>query len=140
MSTKIAELAVGDRHEADVVEDLSRTQIVMYAGASGDFNPLHTDEVYATQVAGYPTVLAHGGLTVGLTAKLITDWLADAEMTRFGVRFHQQVWPGATLTARATVTSVSVADGRAVVDIDLETVDEQGRRVLSGYAQVRDLA
>ena len=100
---KLAELSVGDRYEATVVQELSRTQIVMYAGASGDYNPLHTDEVYATQVAGYPSVLAHGQLTMGLTAKVITDWIDDGELSGFGVRFRQQVWPGDTLTSTATV-------------------------------------
>ena len=83
---RIADLAVGDQHEAQVAAELSRTQIVMYAGASGDYNPLHTDEVYATKVAGYPSVIAHGQLTMGLTAKVVTDWIEDGELTGFGVR------------------------------------------------------
>lgn len=136
---KIHELAVGDRHEADVVEDLSRTQIAMYAGASGDFNPMHSDEIYATQVGGYPTVFAHGALSMGLTAKLVTDWLDDGEITAFGVRFRRQVWPGDTLTARATVTATGSDEGRAMVELDLETVNQQGQPVVSGYARVRSL-
>jgi acyl dehydratase len=139
VSTKIGELAVGDRHEADVAEDLSRTQIAMYAGASGDFNPLHSDEVYATQIAGYPTVLAHGAMTMGLPARLVTDWLDEGEITGFGVRFHRQVWPGDTLTARATVTATRSDQGRAVVELDLETVNQQGQQVVTGYARVRSL-
>lgn len=137
---KIHELAVGDRHEDVVVEDLTRTQIVMYAGAAGDFNPLHSDEVYATQVAGYPSVIAHGALTMGLTARMITDWLSAGEITRFGVRFHRQVWPGDTLTTSATVTATGTDDdGRAVVELDLETIDQHGQRIVSGYARVRAL-
>ena len=50
-----------------LVDDLTRTQIVQYAGASGDYNPLHTDEKFATEVAGYPRVFAHGMLTMGMT-------------------------------------------------------------------------
>jgi acyl dehydratase len=135
---KVHELAVGDRHGDVVVEDLTRTEIVMYAGASGDFNPLHSDEVYATQVAGYPSVIAHGALTMGLTARLITDWLDDGEVTGFGVRFHRQVWPGDTLTASATVTAAGTDDdGHAAVELDLETIDQRGQRVVSGYARVR---
>jgi acyl dehydratase len=56
-----------------VVEDLKRTQIVQYAGASGDFNPGHTDEIYAVHVAGPPSVFGHGMLTMALTGKLLTD-------------------------------------------------------------------
>jgi acyl dehydratase len=137
--TKISELAVGDRHEHVVVSDLTRTRIVIYAGASGDFNPLHSDEVYATRVARYPTVIAHGALTMGLTARLVTDWLDDGVLTKFGVRFHRQVWPGDTLTASATVLDVTTEDGLAVIELDLETVDQNGQRVVSGYARVRAL-
>ena len=60
MALKASTLKVGDTHKECVVENLSRTQIVQYAGASGDYNPLHSDEVYTTQVAGYPSVFAHG--------------------------------------------------------------------------------
>jgi acyl dehydratase len=136
---RIHDLAVGDRHEADVVQNLSRAQIAMYAGASGDFNPLHSDEVYATLVAGYPTVFAHGALTMGLTARLVTDWLDDGEITGFGVRFHRQVWPGDTLTARATVRSSGSDQDRAVVELDLETVNQQGQQVVTGYARLRSI-
>ena len=59
-------LKVGDTVEQVVVDGLTRTQLVMYAGASCDFNPLHTDEVYATQVAGFPSVFGHGMLTMAL--------------------------------------------------------------------------
>src|SRR6195952_201347 len=104
MALKASALIVGETHSECVVENLSRTQLVMYAGASGDYNPLHTDEVYATQVAGYPTVIGHGALTMGVTAKLVTDWLADGKMIAFGVRFQRQVWPGDTLTASAVVS------------------------------------
>ena len=62
-------LNIGDSYEEVVVDDLTRTQLVMYAGASGDYNPLHTDEIYTTQIAGYQTVFAHGMLPMGLTGK-----------------------------------------------------------------------
>ena len=56
----------GDRFRGVLVEGLTRTQIVRYAGASGDFNPLHTDERYAVEVGGLRSVMAHGMLTAGL--------------------------------------------------------------------------
>lgn len=135
---RIAELKVGDRQEAQVVGELSRTQIVMYAGASGDYNPLHTDEVYATEVAGYPSVIAHGQLTMGVTAKVVTDWIEDGELTGFGVRFARQVWPGDTLTAQATVTAVHNENGRVAVELDVSTVNQDGEPVVAGYARLRE--
>ena len=65
MSLKTKDLKLGDVYEELVVENLSRTQLVMYSGASGDYNPLHTDEIYTTEVAGYPSVFAHGKACVG---------------------------------------------------------------------------
>ena len=77
-------LTVGHSHSAVVVENLSRTQIVQYAGASGDYNPVHSDEVFATQVAGYPTVFAHGMLTMGLTGTMLTDFVGDGRLLDYG--------------------------------------------------------
>ena len=102
---RIADLQEGDSRTAVVVDGLTRTQLVMYAGASGDYNPLHTDEVYATQVAGYDSVIAHGQLTMGLTATVVTGWVDEADLGAFGVRFKNQVLPGDTLTVTATVVS-----------------------------------
>ena len=72
MALKASALKVGDTHSERVVENLSRTQIVQYAGASGDYNPLHTDEKFTQEIAGYPTVFAHGMLTMGRAIKVVT--------------------------------------------------------------------
>ena len=109
------DLSVGKEHEAVLVENLSRTQIVQYAGASGDFNPIHHDEVFA-QKAGYPSVFAHGMLSMGLTGTLLTEWLGDGVLRSFGVRFVRQVWPGDTLTAKATVQSLTPGEGEGLVE------------------------
>ena len=134
MALKASELKAGDTHEAILVENLSRTQIVQYAGASGDYNPLHTDEVFATKAAGYPTVFAHGMLTMGMTGRLVTDFVGDGRLTRYGGRFTSQVWPGDTLTGTATVDEVREEDGRKIVDLTVRTVNQDGAEVFSGYA------
>jgi acyl dehydratase len=123
----------GDTHEAVVVDDLTRTQLVQYAGASGDYNPLHTDEVYATKVAGYPTVFAHGMLTMAMTGRVVTDLFGADNVTRFGARFVSQVWPGDTLTVTATVGEVR--DG--IAEVGLSTKNQNGEEVLAGYASAR---
>jgi acyl dehydratase len=130
-------LRVGDVHEAVVVDNLTRTQIVQYAGASGDYNPLHTDEVFATQVAGYPSVFAHGMLTMGMTGRMLTDYVGDGRLVRFGGRFTAQVWPGDTLTAMATVTSLEERDGMATVELDIATKNQDGTDVFTGTASAR---
>ena len=133
MALSASKLNVGDVHTARLVEDLKRTQIVQYAGASGDYNPLHTDEVFTTKVAGYPSVFAHGMLTMGMTGKMLTDLVGPTRLTKYGVRFTSQVWPGDTLEATATVKAVN--GDRA--EFDVKTVNQDGVEVLSGYAEAR---
>jgi len=133
MALSASKLKVGETHSAQIVDDLKRTQIVQYAGSSGDYNPLHTDEIFTTKVAGYPSVFAHGMLTMGMTGKMLTDYVGDARLTKYGVRFTSQVWPGDTLEATATVKEVG--DGRALFDV--ETKNQNGVVVLSGYAEAR---
>ena len=133
MALKAADLNVGDTYTECLVEDLKRTQIVQYAGASGDYNPLHTDEIFTTEVAKYPSVFAHGMLTMGMTGRMLTNYVGDGRLTKYGVRFTSQVWPGDTLNSTATVESVE--DG--LVNLNLTTTNQEGATVLSGYAQAR---
>jgi acyl dehydratase len=137
MTLRASELNVGDSRTEVVVDNLSRTRIVMYAGASGDYNPLHTDEIYVTQVAGYPSVFAHGMLSMGATGKLLTDWVGDGQLTKYGVRFVNQVWPGDTLTATATVEAVRDDDGQHYADFAIITVNQDGKPVVTGTATAR---
>ncbi len=128
------DLEVGAQREEVVSDGVTRTQIVQYAGASGDFNPIHHDEVFATQVAGYPSVFAHGMLTMALTGKLLTDWLGDGVLRAFGVRFVKQVFPGDALTAQATVKSLAEEDGEGRVELELVTRNQRGEPVVTGNA------
>ena len=137
MALSASQLKIGDVHTARLVDDLSRTQIVQYAGASGDYNPLHTDEIFTTKVAGYPSVFAHGMLTMGMTGKMLTDYVGDARLTKYGVRFTSQVWPGDTLDSKATVKALTEKDGVKLVELDVSTTNQNGVEVLSGYAEAR---
>ena len=133
MALKASDLNIGDTYSESLVEDLKRTQIVQYAGTSGDYNPLHTDEIFTTKVAGYPTVFAHGMLTMGMTGGMLTNYVGDGRLTKYGVRFTNQVWPGDSLTGTATVESVEGDIARFAV----ETKNQDGTVVLSGYAEAR---
>jgi acyl dehydratase len=137
MALKASALSVGDTHSEVVVDDLTRTQLVMYAGTSGDYNPLHTDDVYTREVAGYPGVFAHGMLSMGLTGKMLTNYVGDGRLKKFGVRFTNQVWPGDTLTSTAKVVEIRDEDGDKVVDLALETVNQGGKTVVTGSATAR---
>jgi acyl dehydratase len=137
MTLRTSDIKVGLSHRAVVVENLTRTQIVQYAGASGDYNPLHTDEIFATQVAGYPSVFAHGMLTMGMTGKMLTDYVGEGRLTLFGGRFTSQVWPGDTLTAIATVVAIRKEGSGTVADFDVVTQNRDGIVVFNGSATAR---
>jgi len=137
MGLRADEIEVGETRETVLVEDLTRTRIVQYAGASGDYNPLHTDELFAREAAGFPTVFAHGMLTMGMTGRIVTDWVGAERLTSYGARFVGQVWPGDTLTATATVQAIREEDGRALVDLSVVTRNQRGEEVLTGTATAR---
>ena len=134
MALKASEIKIGDSREEVLVEDLKRTQLVMYAGASGDYNPLHTDEVYSREAAGYPGVFAHGMLTMGMTGRVVTNWVGAVNVKKFGVRFTNQVWPGDSLTGTATVTDIREEGGRILADFKVDTVNQKGDTVVTGTA------
>lgn len=137
MALRASELKVGDTYSEEVCKNLSRTQIVQYAGASGDYNPLHSDEIFTTQIAGYPSVFAHGMLSMGMTGRMLTNYVGDGRLTSYGVRFTSQVFPGATLTATATIEAIREEGGEHFVDISVSTKDEEGVEVIKGQASAR---
>ena len=112
---------------------LTRTDLVMYAGASGDFNPMHTDEVAAKE-AGLPGVFGHGMFTAGLLGKALTDYVGVGNLTRYKVRFTKQTWPGETLTAKITVASKRDEGGDHLVDLECLVVNQDGESKLQGEA------
>ena len=119
---------------------LSRGSLVRYAGASGDFNPIHYRDDIADEV-GLPGVLAHGMLTMGIAVQGVVDWLGDrGTITSYGVRFTRPVVVDAADGARLVVTAklAAVDDAGARIDLTVTSADsaEPGKPVL-GKAQVR---
>ena len=102
--------------EEVVFGPLQRVDIVRYAGASGDFNPIHTDEGYA-RATGAPTVFAMGMLPAGYLAHALSDWFGGPQrVRRFKVRFTTRVWPGDEIACGGRVESI---DG-TLVHVSLE--------------------
>jgi len=112
---------------------LTRTMFVKYAGASGDFNPMHHDDTIASQV-GNPSVFGHGMLTMGLAARVVKDWFGPEAIRRLQVRFAKQVWPGDVLTATATVKGTREENGEKVADLDITVVNQDGVQSIVGEA------
>jgi acyl dehydratase len=113
--------------------ELTRTDLVRYAGASGDFNPMHHDEVQA-KAAGMPSVFGHGMFSAGLLASALTDFVGEGTLTRYAVRFTKQAWPGDVVTTKITITDVHPEGPAAAVNLSCELVTDKGVTVISGEA------
>jgi acyl dehydratase len=114
-----------------VVEKLTRTDLVRYAGASGDFNPIHHDEEFA-KMAGNPTVFGHGMLTAGFLAKCLTDAVGVDNLRRYKVRFANRVWPGDRITCSGKVTKKYEADGERRIDGEVTAIRQTGETAITG--------
>src|SRR5262244_4340165 len=116
---------------AFVVENLTRTDLVRYAGASGDFNPIHHDETFA-RAAGNPTVFGHGMLTAGFVARCVTDFVGPENLRRYKVRFATRVWPGDTITCQGKVTRRYEDGGEHRIDGEVAALNQKGEVAVSG--------
>jgi acyl dehydratase len=114
---------------------LSRTDLVAYAGASGDFNPMHHDEIKAT-AAGQPSVFGHGMLSMGLLGSAITDYVGEGSVRRFQVRFARQTWPDEDLRTRVVVIGKRVDGDDHLLDLDVRLHNAQGEEKVVGEATV----
>jgi acyl dehydratase len=129
---ELSSLKVGDQ-VAQKDFDVTRDSLVRYAGASGDFNPIHYRDDIAKSV-GLPGVLAHGMLTMGISISPVVEWLgSSAKVLDYSVRFTKPVVVPADAPARVTVTAVvgAIEGERARIDI---TTSFEGNNVL-GKAQ-----
>lgn len=110
---------------------VAKLQLVMYAGASGDFNPLHTDDDFAKAV-GMPGVIAHGMLIMGFVGQAITDWIPRKNLKKLGVRFAGMTFPGETITVTGTVTDKRKDNGSNLITCEVTAADQNGGVKVSG--------
>jgi acyl dehydratase len=135
MGPILAELTVGQDLGSRTIT-VTRQDLVKYAGASGDFNPIHWNEAFATGV-GLPGVIAHGMFTMGAAVQLVTDWAGDpAAVVDFQTRFTKPVLvsdttgtdePGANIEVSGTIGALDEDGKTARVDL---TVVSAGQKVL----------
>ncbi len=117
---------------------IQQIQLTRYAGASGDFNPIHQDDAFA-KAAGMGGVFAHGMLSMGFVAQSVTDWLGAGAVKKIGVRFAGLVRLGDVITCRGTVCAKRPAtDGQQdnLVDLELSAENQKGEKVITGRATV----
>ncbi|MFN8103096.1 MAG: MaoC/PaaZ C-terminal domain-containing protein [Acidimicrobiia bacterium] len=127
---RYSEVEVGGTGPALVVGPLTRTDFVRYAGASGDFNPMHHDETFATG-AGLPSVFGHGMLTAGIMSRAVAEWVGVENVRGCSARFTERIWPDDVLTVRIEVTGKDDATRR--IDMDCR-VERDSAVILTGVA------
>jgi acyl dehydratase len=127
-------LEVGDRATEQSFGPLTITDIVRYAGASGDMNPLHHDEA-AAKAAGFAGIFSIGMFQAGLLGTFAADWLGAENVRRFTTRFKEQVWPGDTLVCTGEVTDVIPGEGGSVVEVNLACTRQTGGLAIDGSAE-----
>ena len=113
--------------------ELTRTDLVKYAGASGDFNPMHHDEV-AAKAAGQPSVFGHGMFSMGLLGSALTDYVGVGNLTRYQVRFARQTWPDEVLSSKIVVTAKREEDGKQLIDLSVSLANADGENKVVGEA------
>jgi len=121
----------GDALPEMKVEKLTRTDFVKYAGASGDFNPIHHDQTFA-EASGNPTVFAMGMLNAGILSRMVTAFAGRPNVRRYKVRFATRAWPGDDVICRGRVTRKVVQGSEKLVEGELEAVNQKGETLISG--------
>jgi len=119
-----------------LVKQPTTRQLVMWAGASGDYNPIHYDKDLA-QSQGLPGVIVHGQLVGCFLGQLITDWAgAEGRLRKLTCSYKGMNFPGETLTCQGKVTKTYVEDGEHYVELSLWVENGRGEKTVSGRATV----
>ena len=127
------QVQVGEKAETREYGPLTTRMFVRYAGASGDFNPMHYDDPLA-RAAGYPSVFSQGMHSAALLASFAVDWLGAENVRRFAVRFREQVWPDDVLSCSGEVTAISLNESGALVTAELTATRQTGGVAVSASA------
>jgi acyl dehydratase len=129
------DVKVGDELPPLVKGPIQQIQLTRYAGASGDFNPIHQDEEFA-KAAGMGGVFAHGMLSMGFVAQAVTDWAGTGRVRKIGVRFAALVRLKDIVTCRGRVLATSQKDGVGMVELEIWADNQKGEKVVTGKASV----
>jgi acyl dehydratase len=126
---RFGELRVGQALPELTKPAISTRQLVQYAGASGDFNPIHYDEPFA-RAGGYPSVIAHGMLSMGFFGQLLSDWAGPGAVRRLSARFKAVTFPNDVITCAGEVTALH----DDTVELKLTARNQDGKVTLEGSA------
>lgn len=121
----------GDELPSFTVENLTRGDFVKYAGASGDFTPLHYDQTFV-ESAGIPTVFAMGMLNAGILSRLVADYAGIENLRKYKVRFATRVWPNDSVICKGKITKKTAENGEDVVEGEVQALNQKGEVAIQG--------
>jgi acyl dehydratase len=127
------DVQVGDEIPPLVKGPIQQIQLTRYAGASGDFNPIHQDEEFA-RAAGMGGVFAHGMLSMGWVGQALTDWAGAGAVRKLGVRFAALVRLKDIVTCQGRVIDKSSKDDVHLVELEVWAQNQRGEKVVTGKA------
>ena len=125
------DVQIGDAIPKLVKSPVSHLQLVRYAGASGDFNPLHTDSKVG-ELVGVGGIIAHGMLIMGFVGQLLSDYVGPTALRKFDVRFKGMTRIDDVITCTGTITEKYEADGEARIGGKVQAVDQNGDVKVAG--------
>jgi acyl dehydratase len=132
----VEDVQVGDDLPPLVKGPLQQIQLTRYAGASGDFNPIHQDDEFA-RAAGMGGVFAHGMLSMAFVAQAVTDWAGAGTVRKLGVRFAGLVRLKDTVTCRGRVLAKTSKDDTHEIEVEVWAENQKGEKVVTGRATIR---
>jgi len=132
---KFADVKVGDEIPKIVLPPISRHQLALYCGGSGDHNPIHVDIDFAKKF-GFKDVFAHGMLSMAFLGRVVTGWVPQAQVRGLGTRFTSITWVGDVITVSGKVTAKREQGGEKVVDLEVKCTNQNGQDTLQGHATV----
>jgi len=133
--TQPAPVNVGDSIPALEIPPITRAALALYAGASGDHNPLHIDSDFARRV-GFDDVFAHGMLNMGYLGRVLTEWRPQAQLRRFSVRFQNITQVHDAVICQGRIKALEQNDGGELAILELSATNQTGAVLLSGEAVV----
>ena len=129
------QVSIGDTIPELSLPPINKVGLAMYAGASGDFNPIHLDEEQAL-ANGLPGIIAHGMLSMALLGRVLTEWVPRQDIRSFSTRFVAMAVLGDVITCKGTITGKSEEGGEKLVDLEMTAENQKGDKTLLGAATV----
>ena len=135
IAPKFADVKVGDELPPLKLPPISRHQLALYCGGSGDHNPIHVDIDFAKKF-GFKDVFAHGMLSMAFLGRLATSWVPQKNIRRLGTRFTSITWVGDQITVSGRVVGKREENGEKLVDLEVKCTNQNGQNTLEGNATV----